>query len=246
LRAELWRPFLTPTAWTQYLLPGLWGTARAAALSMTLAGLFGLVFGVGRLSRRLPIRLAAGVVVEFFRAVPVLIMMIVAFGLYTRHHVFPENLNPLAAVVTGLTLYNGSVIAELLRSAVSNLPRGQVEAGQSIGLTDGQTLRAIQLPQALTAMLPALLSQLVTILKDSALGYGITYLELLTWSKTLGSAYADTVPAYLVATLLFIAVNLTLTAIAQRVERGLARRGLDGGRGPQAGGPPTRTVISGR
>lgn len=74
-------------------------------------------------------------------------------------------------------------------------------------MTPGQTLRSIQLPQALTAMLPALIGQLVVVLKDSALGYQLTYLELLLWSKTLGSAYADTVPAYVVAAVLFTIVN---------------------------------------
>jgi hypothetical protein len=92
-------------------------------------------------------------------------------------------------------------------------------------LTPGQTLRSIQLPQALTAMLPALIGQLVVVLKDSALGYQHTYQELLLWSKTLGSAYADTVPAYVVAAVLFTIVNYTLTVLARHVERRLSRRG---------------------
>jgi glutamate transport system permease protein len=155
----------------------------------------------------------------------VLIMMIFFFGLYAQNNVFNSEVNPLAAVVTGLTLYNGSVVAELVRSGVYSLPAGQSEAGLSIGLTGGQVLRTIQLPQALTAMLPALIGQMVVVLKDSALGYAITYLELLTWSKTLGSAYANTVPAYIVAALLFITMNYLLTVLAGRVERRLSRRG---------------------
>jgi glutamate transport system permease protein len=225
LQGSLWSPFLTATAWKDYLLPGLWGTFRAAALSTALAGLLGLALGVGRLSRHRTVRWTSSVVVEFFRAVPVLIMMIFAFGVYAQNQVFPSSLNPLAAVVTGLTLYNGSVIAELVRSGVHNLPRGQTEAGLSIGLTPGQALRSVQLPQALTAMLPALIGQLVVVLKDSALGYGITYLELLNWSKTLGSAHANTVPAYLVAALLFIVVNNSLATTAGWAERRLTRRG---------------------
>jgi glutamate transport system permease protein len=225
LQGYMWSPFLTVTVWTDYLLPGLWGTVRAAALSVVLAGILGLVLGVGRLSPYRAVRWTSSAVVEFFRAVPVLIMMIFAFGVYARNHALPSSLNPLAAVVTGLTLYNGSVIAELIRSGIHNLPRGQSEAALSIGLTRGQTLRSVQLPQALTAMLPALIGQLVVVLKDSALGYGITYLELLNWSKTLGSAYANTVPAYIVAALLFIAVNYSLTKVTGWAERRLARRG---------------------
>jgi len=225
LQASLWSPFLTGTAWRDYLLQGLWGTFRAAVFSVALAGIFGLVLGVGRLSRHRVLRWSSSVVVEFFRSVPVLIMMIFAFGVYARSGIFPSDLNPLAAVVTGLTLYNGSVIAELIRSGVGNLPRGQTEAGLSIGLTPAQTLRSVQLPQALTAMLPALIGQLVVVLKDSALGYQITYGELLNWSKILGSAYSNTVPAYLVAALLFIVINYSLSTVAGRVERRLARRG---------------------
>jgi glutamate transport system permease protein len=223
--SALWQPFLTAEAWTQYLIPGLIGTFKAAAISIVLAGIFGLVFGMGRLSQVAAIRWVSGAVVEFFRSVPVLIMMIFAFGVYAQNQVFSSEVNPLAAVVTGLTLYNGAVVAELVRSGVFSLPKGQAEAGLSIGLTRGQTLRSIELPQALTAMLPALVGQLVVIVKDSALGSIITYGELLDWSKTLGSAYANTVPAYIVAAALFIVINYLLTALARYVERRLSSRG---------------------
>ncbi len=241
LEGYMWKPFVSdPQVWTQYLLPGLWGTIKAAALSVVFAGIFGIVFGMGRLSTVRWVRWGSGVVVEFFRSVPVLLMMVFAyFGWFARSSWLPNDLAPLAAVVLGLTLYNGSVIAELVRSGVHSLPAGQAEAGVSLGLTRGQTLRSIQLPQALTAMLPALISQLVVVLKDSALGTVITYQELLTWSKTLGSAYANTVPAYLVAALLFIIMNYSLTKIAALVQRRLRGRGQPTGQGKGAvGGQP--------
>ena len=227
LQGDMWKPFVTDrSVWRDYLLQGLWGTLKAAAISIVLAGAFGIVFGVGRLSRVAPVRWVCGVVVEFFRSVPVLLMMIFAyFGVYARTDIFSSETAPLAAVVTGLTLYNGSVIAELVRSGVHSLPKGQSEAGLSIGLTAGQVLRSIQLPQALTAMLPALIGQFVTILKDSALGYQVTYPELLNSAKTLGSSFANTIPAYLVAALLFIIINYALSRLAISVERRLSRRG---------------------
>lgn len=226
LEADQWKPFLTDrSVWRDYLLKGLWGTFKAAFVSILLAGAFGLVFGIGRLSQIAPVRWVSSVVVEFFRAVPVLIMMIASYGLYSRSGIFAPETAPLAGVVTGLTLYNGSVIAELVRSGVFSLPKGQSEAGLSIGLTASQTLRSIQLPQALTAMLPALIGQFVVILKDSALGYAITYLELLNWSKTLGSAFANVLQAYLVAAVLFILINYALTVVASRIEKRLSKRG---------------------
>ncbi len=235
LDAAKWAPFLTGTAWTAYLLPGLGATLTAAAISVVLAGIFGLIFGVGRLSTVRWIRIICGVVVEFFRAVPVLLMMYFAFTLYSRNGVFLPTINPLAAVVTALTLYNGSVIAELVRSGVHALPKGQSEAGLSIGLTPQQTLMTIQLPQALVAMLPALMGQLVVVIKDTALGYGITYMELLNQSKTLGSAYANTVPAYMVAAVLFIILNYAMTKLAGAVEARLRKR-------PVTAGPTTTTM----
>ena len=226
LKAFMWEPFVTdPAVWTNYLIPGLKGTFTAAGISIVLAVIFGLLFGMGRLSPVGPVRWFCGVIVEFFRAVPVLLMMVFAyFGYFATSNLVPNVHAPLAAVVTALTLYNGAVIAELVRSGVHGLPKGQAEAGLSVGLSPGQVLRSIQLPQALTAMLPALVGQLVVVLKDSALGYGITYLELLTWSKTLGSAYANTVPAYIVAGILFVIINYTLTKLAVYLEGRLKKR----------------------
>ncbi|MCO5311219.1 MAG: amino acid ABC transporter permease [Austwickia sp.] len=229
LEPSLWTPFLEPGAWTSYLIPGLIGTLKATFFSVILAGIFGLLFGMGRLSPVRAVRWACGIVVEFFRAVPVLLMMVFAyFGVFARADWIPNDQAPLAAVVTGLTLYNGAVIAELVRSGVDALPRGQSEAGLSIGLTPQQTLNLIQLPQALTAMLPALVAQLVVVLKDSALGIAVTYPDLLNWAKTLGSAYANTVPAYLVAGALFIILDYALMLLARWLERRLKRRGAAG------------------
>ena len=227
LEGYMWSPFVTdPEVWTQYLLPGLWETVKAATLSVLLAGIFGLVFGMGRLSHLRWVRLVSGAVVEFFRSVPVLLMMIFFFyGWFSRSSSIPSEYAPLLGVVLALTLYNGSVIAELVRSGVYSLPKGQAEAGLSIGLSPGQTLRSIQLPQALTAMLPALVGQLVVVLKDTALGTIILYPELLTAAKTLGSAYANTVPAYIVVAIIFIIINYTLTRVASFVESWLKRRG---------------------
>jgi glutamate transport system permease protein len=244
LTAEKWKPFLTKDAWSEYLLIGLWHTIEAALISIVLALAFGLVLGVGRLSENTAIRWVCSTIVEVFRSVPVLIMMIFAFGAYTSYGVFRDDLNPLAAVVTGLTLYNGSVMAELVRSGVHGLPKGQREAGVSIGLTAPQTMHSILLPQALTAMLPAFIGQLVVILKDSALGTIITYDELLSWSRSLGSAYANTIPAYIVAALLFIVINFSLTLLARKVQQRLSRRGraLPAGEGAPGAGVTTGIV----
>jgi glutamate transport system permease protein len=232
LSGAKWSPFLQADTWSQYIVPGLVGTLKAAAISIVLAGALGLLLGTGRLSQLAPIRWVSSVVVEFFRAVPVLLMMLFTFALYSTNNVFPPSELSLAAVVTALTLYNGAVIAELVRAGVGGLPRGQREAGLSIGLTDSQTLRSILLPQALTAMLPALVGQLVVVLKDSALGYVITYEELLNKANQVGTADQNIVPAFLVVAVLFIVINYGLTRLAVLLERRLNRRGRTSGQTP--------------
>jgi glutamate transport system permease protein len=245
LTGAKWKPFLEPASWADYLLPGLLNTLKAAAISIVLAAIYGLVFGVGRLSEVTAIRWVSSVIVEFFRSVPVLLMMIFAFFTYVQTGIVPNEQAPLAGVVTGLTLYNGSVLAELVRSGVHGLPKGQREAGLSIGLTPGQTLRSVLLPQALAAMLPALIGQLVVVLKDTALGYQILFTELLTQSKTLGSGNANTIPAYIVAAVLYIVLNFTLTWVAQKVQQRVAQRGVQtkGTAGPQTAVVATTGAI---
>jgi glutamate transport system permease protein len=236
LAADKWTPFLRADTWTEYLIQGIVGTLKAAAISIVLAGVLGLLLGMGRLSHNTALRWFCSVFVEFFRAVPVLLMMIFSFNLYAVYQVFPSEQLALAGVVTGLTFYNGAVVAELLRAGVGSLPSGQREAGLSIGLTPVQTLRAILLPQALTAMLPAIVGQLVVVLKDSALGSIITYVELLYQGQTLGTARANTIPAFIVTAVIFITINYLLTVAAGRIERGLRRRGHTTGTTPTVTG----------
>jgi glutamate transport system permease protein len=235
LKPSLWSVFFSGEVWQSYLIPGLIKTLEAAAISIVGSVVFGLLFGMGRLSQHRSVRWVCGIVVEFFRSVPVLLMMYFGFTYFSVNGVFRTDLNPLMAVVIALTLYNGSVIAELVRSGVFSLPSGQAEAGLSIGLTPGQTLRSIQLPQALTAMLPALVGQLVVILKDTALGTAVLYPELLQSIRDIGTNYSNTIPAYIFGGLIFILVNYALTLVAGRVERRLNRRG----RGPRKGAVPT-------
>ncbi len=218
-----WRPFLTANLWTTYVLPGIEGTLTAAAISIVLAGVLGVSLGIGRLAPNTAVRWVSSVIVEFFRAVPVLIMMIFAYFLYAQYDVFPSKHLALAGVVTGLTLYNGAVIAEIVRAGVHALPRGQSEAAAALGLRWGQTMRSIQLPQAITSMLPVLISQLVVVLKDTAIGYQITYVEMVRQGTVVGSSYGNYIPALMVIALLMIAVNFTLSALAVRLERRLRR-----------------------
>jgi glutamate transport system permease protein len=228
LAPDKWINALNANAWENFYLPGLRFTLQASGIAVVTALVFGLVFGFLRLAPFAIVRVASGIVVEFFRAVPVLVMMFFLYFFFSRV-VAPAGLidssdSAYYGVIVGLTVYNGAVIAELVRSGVKSLPKGQREAAAAIGMTRNQSLRLVEVPQALTAMLPSLLSQFVVILKDSALGYLIGFYELLQYSRQLGAGYSNILQSLVVAALIFIVINYLLTWLASRLARNLSSR----------------------
>ena len=229
LTAEKWDPFLESTTWTTYLLPGIQGTLVAAALSIVFALILGAVLGIGRLSDHRAVRIVSGAIVELFRAVPVLILMIFLYAVYADYEVFKVKYLALAAVFTGLTLYNGSVIAEIVRAGVNSLPKGQREAASALGMRKSQVMTLVLLPQAVTAMLPAIISQMVVALKDSALGYIIGYVEVVRSGQQVGAFYSNYLPSLIIVAVIMIIINSALTKLATVVERRLRSRKRKGG-----------------
>ncbi|MBD9704467.1 amino acid ABC transporter permease [Streptomyces caniscabiei] len=224
LEWKLWEPFTTSEAWTTYLLPGLANTLKAAGLAMVIALPLGALFGIARLSDHRWVRGVAGTVVEFFRAIPVLLLMLFANEVYVRSTDISSEDRPFYAVVTGLVLYNASVLAEVVRAGILALPKGQTEAAQAIGLRKGQTMSTILLPQAVTVMLPAIVSQLVVIVKDTALGgVMLGFTELLNSRQTLAAFYANVVPSFIVVAIIYIILNFIITSFASWLEQRLRR-----------------------
>lgn len=225
---ERWEPLFLSTTWETYLLPGLGNTLRAFAVASVLSLLFGVVFAVGRMSEVRAIRWLSGIVIEFFRAIPVLILMF--FLYYGQRYIGIDDTSLFWAVVLALMFYNGSVLAEIIRAGVNALPRGQREAGMAIGLRPLQVQQLVLLPQAFRSMLPAIIAQLVVVLKDTALGYILGFQELLRNMDLVNSNYGG-VPTLQMAVLvgaMFIAVNLALGWFATWVERRLSRSGKGG------------------
>ncbi|MGW4132432.1 amino acid ABC transporter permease [Amycolatopsis japonica] len=222
----LWKPFIDGATWTQFLLPGLLNTLKAAGLSIVIALPIGALLGIGRMSDHKWIRLPVGWIVEFFRAIPVLLLMVFAAAFYAFYTDIDSEIRPLFAAVTGLVLYNGSVMAEVFRAGILSLPKGQAEASSALGMRKTQTMVNILLPQAVTLMLPALVSQLVVILKDTALAGQLTigFDELIRSSGPLTGLYSNTIPTLIVVAIIFIVLNLLLTKFASWLENKLARR----------------------
>ncbi len=217
--AEKWEPLVQADVWENFFIPGIEGTLRAFALAAVLALLFGLVFGMARMSTIAPVRWVGGVVVEFFRSVPLLILMFAIYYLWSI--TLEQTPNIYMAVVLGLMLYNGSVLAEVLRAGVASLPAGQAEAGLAVGLRRTQVMLSIQLPQAARAMLPAIIAQLVVLLKDTALGYILAYNELVNQVNKVSRG--NTLQVIVVVALIYILMNFSLSGLATWLEGRLGR-----------------------
>jgi glutamate transport system permease protein len=212
LTSAKWIPF-TYTDIQRALFNGLLATVKAALVGTVLALLTGAVLAAGRLSDHWPVRAVSRVVVELFRALPLLLLIFFAF------YLGKGSVSPFAAVVIGLTLYNGSVLAEVFRAGILALPKGQSEAAYALGMRKTQVMVLVLIPQAVRSMLPSIVAQIVVLLKDSSLGFIIAYAELLRSVQQIGSQYFNLLPTFLVGATMYIALNLAVAAIAQVLER---------------------------
>ena len=230
-----WYVFTFSAVWVQ-IFGALGRTLAAFALAGLLSLILGFVLAIGRLSDHAWVRVPVTIITEFFRAVPVLVLMML---LYYGLPVLGVKMEPYWAVVLALMVYNGSVLAEVLRAGVEALPRGQKEAGYAVGLRKSGVMRLILLPQAIRAMLPVIVAQLVVTLKDTALGFIITYPELLYFAKQLTSQQGRPVlqSAFVIGGI-YIIMCLILSGVARwleiRTRRSVKVRGIEPGAGAGA------------
>ena len=220
LDARLWEPF---TEWPvlKFLLGGVGTTVKAAAAAMVGALAVGALMALARLARTRLLRLVAATYVEFFRGVPLyLLIVFCGFGLPQSGIDIPL----FWALVLGLTLYNSAILGEVFRAGILSLDRGQSEAAYTLGLGYWQSMRLVVVPQAVRRMVPAIVSQLVTLLKDTSLGVVILVEELLRRTQIIGEFYDNILPATIVAAAVYIVINYTLSQVARRLEVRQRRR----------------------
>ncbi|MEU8996129.1 amino acid ABC transporter permease [Streptomyces caniferus] len=211
--AAKWTPF-TYKGIQELLLRGLGNTLKAFALAAVLSLALGGVLATGRLSEHRALRWVCTLLVEFFRAMPVLVMI---FFIYVA-----LKAEPLVALVAGLTLYNGSVLAEVFRTGVHSVDRGQREAAYALGMGKTQVMTHVLVPQAVRAMLPAIISQLVVALKDTSLGYLITYEEFLHAGKLIASNLdydLPFIPVVMIISPIYIGMCMLLSWLAYWVSK---------------------------
>jgi glutamate transport system permease protein len=218
-----------PLKWQQFeytsiqrlLLDGYLTTLRTAGVAAVLAVVSGTVLAAGRLSDHAYFRTPVTLIVELFRAIPLLVLIFFAYygPIQLGYHV-----GPFWPLVIALTLYNGAVLSEIFRAGVISVARGQSEAAYALGMRKTQVMTSILLPQAVRAMLPAIVSQLVVLLKDTALGFIIQLPELLYAGKQIGGRLPfglPYVPAYLVVAAMYIGTCGLLSWFAFRLQKRL-------------------------
>ena len=197
LDPEKWAPFTDPAVW-QYLFVGLLGTLEATIVVAVLSAALGVVLAFGRMSHRIWISRLSGAYIEIARTVPVLLMIyLMLFGL-------PQigiNVPTLWKLAIPLTIANSAVFAEIIRAGVLSLPRGQREAALSLGMRSTQATRLVVLPQAVRNVTPSLVTQLVSVMKDTSLGFIVAFTELLYRGQVLATYLHLLIPTYIVVTL---------------------------------------------
>ncbi|WP_372736503.1 amino acid ABC transporter permease [Nocardioides sp.] len=234
--ASKWEVFITPRYVEVLLVDGLLNTLKMAGVAIAGAVVLGFILGVGKMSEHALVRWPAWAIVELFRAIPVLLLMV--FVWYFIGISSPGS--SFWAVVIALTLYNGSVLAEVLRAGVNAVPKGQREAAYAIGMRKTQVMNLVLLPQAVKIMLPAIISQCVVALKDTALGQYVLAPGLTKVYKQLYLQFDNRVPTMIVIATIYIVINLLLTMLATWIQKrfvgekspiDVSRLGnLDGGR----------------
>jgi glutamate transport system permease protein len=246
LEPELYTALLDP-ALPGYLGEGLLLVLRIAAVSMLFATAVGGVLALGRLSRAAPLRLLSGAYVEFFRAMPVL--MLILFSRFGLPALGLPTFDVSTYIVFALVAYNSAVLCEIFRAGILSLDRGQSEAAYAIGLRYWQAMGIVIIPQAVRRMLPAIVSQLVTLLKDTSLGYIIGLRELLRRGQSAGELLGNRPQMLVLVALIYVAVNFALSRFAVWLEQWQGRRGTSppapvegGGTDELAVGAPTSTA----
>ena len=227
MRPDTWPMFADPAIWG-FLFEGLRETIYISLVAVGLSFVVGLAFALGRLSRKRWIRWPSILYIEGVRALPVL-LLIVYFGLKGSELFRPIfgpdfELPRFWAGVLGLSMYTSAVLAEIIRAGIVSLPRGQTEAARALGLSHALTMRSVILPQALRLMVPAMMSQLTTVIKDTSLVGTIGVFELLKQGRTIYTQFFNPIEVLLIVLTIYFIVCFALSQASRRLELGRTPR----------------------
>ena len=230
-----WDIFADSELWSFVIFRGVVGTLVAALIASVFAIILGVLLSLLRSSETAWIRRPTAVLLEFVRGMPVLLMMLFILLVFST--------GAFWAVVVALSLYNGALIGEALRAGLASLPRGQREAGLSLGMRPLQSKMLVEFPQAFRQMLPIIVAQLVVLLKDTSLGYIVGYPELLRVNmNNLSSFYGNRYlfSFFVITLVLYLAMNLSLSWFARWLSKRTASKSSGKRLDP---GSPSQAVL---
>lgn len=200
----------------RFILEGFLLTLEVAIYSIVFSFVLGILFGILRYTRLPVISQVAAFIIDLIRNLP-LLLIIFFIGM-----VLPSigiSISSSGRTITGLSIFEGAMIAEIVRSGLNSVHKGQVEAARSSGLSYSQTLWHIILPQALRRMVPPIVSQFISLFKDTSLAVIISLPELTHNIQIVGGQNQSfVIPALLFAAFLYFAVNYSMSLIARRLE----------------------------
>lgn len=222
---------LDPDKWIVYLRAdyiaflgkGLIGTLQATAVAAVVAFPLGMLLALGRLAPTKPLSWVSTAWIEFFRGVP---MLLVVYAFLLLLPAFGVTFDRFWMLVIPMILVSSATTAEVFRAGINAVDRGQHEAAAAIGLTQAQRMRHVILPQAIRLVLPSLILALVSLLKDSTLGYVVSFNELQYQAKNMVSITRYLVQTYVVVSVIYIVLNMVLTKIALRLDARMKQRAV--------------------
>lgn len=223
MRPDTWGMFADP-AILRFFGQGLLETLSLSIAAVLLSFVAGLVFALGRLSRHRWLRWPAIFYIETIRALPVL-LLIWYFGIKGTalfRPIFGQDfeLSRYSAGVIGLSLYTSAVLAEIIRAGIVSLPRGQTEASRALGLSYVQSMRHVILPQALRLMVPAMMGQLTTVIKDTSLVGTIGVFELLRQGRVIYTQFFNPIEVFAFVSVIYFVICFVLSQLSRRLEAG--------------------------
>jgi len=199
-----------------FLMEGFWVTLKVAFISIVLSFLIGSIVGIFRYARIPVLSRALAFIVEIIRNLPLLLII------FFTYFALPEigiDIEITSAAIVALTVFESAMISEIIRSGLKSVEKGQIEAARSSGLNYYQTLRFIVLPQALRRMVPPLVSQFISLLKDTSLAVVIALPDLLHNAQIIyGQKQSYVVPMFLIIAMMYFIVNYALSIIARKLE----------------------------
>ena len=214
LPARRWEPFFQASTWT-FLGEGLIVTLVVGGIALIGSLAISVPLGMARTELRGPLGWLVTAWIELVRATPILAILVIVFLGVPR---LGLRLEALQAATVGLIIYNSAVLAEIVRAGIASIPKGEVEAARSLGLGYTSTMRFVVLPQAVARMTPAIVSQLITLIKDTSLAFILGAQELVGYGRSFFNFYGNSMETYVVIAVIFFLICYPLSRLSRRLE----------------------------